>query len=126
MKITRKELIEKWLEALESGEYKQGKGALRIENGQTKYCCLGVLCDVANQYSSKDYFKDSDNSINSILPLNLAKFVNIAENGEFYEGVRRNGKWYSSLTQMNDRGVRFKTIARIIREQMEKGNFEKP
>ena len=38
-----------WLTALRSGDYEQGKGAL-IEvtgEGQRKYCCLGVLCDLA-------------------------------------------------------------------------------
>lgn len=43
MKTTRmpKELKEKWTAALRSGEYKQGKGVLRDENGA--YCCMGVL-----------------------------------------------------------------------------------
>lgn len=35
-----------WLEALRSGEYKQGVGVLHNETEDT-YCCLGVLCDVA-------------------------------------------------------------------------------
>lgn len=34
----------KWIEALRSGKYKQGRGALR--NGDT-FCCLGVLCDIS-------------------------------------------------------------------------------
>lgn len=34
-----------WVEALESGEYKQGKGQLRTSAG--KYCCLGVLTKLA-------------------------------------------------------------------------------
>ena len=46
----RKKMNEKtkgvWLEALRSGEYKQGKGAL-CKNG--KFCCLGVLYDVAGK-----------------------------------------------------------------------------
>ena len=33
----------KWVEALRSGKYKQGRGQLRL--GDT-YCCLGVLCDI--------------------------------------------------------------------------------
>ena len=33
----------KWLEALRSGYYEQGKGRLRTETG---FCCLGVLCDL--------------------------------------------------------------------------------
>ena len=32
--------MKKWLEALRSGEYEQGKGFLKTEDG---YCCLGVL-----------------------------------------------------------------------------------
>lgn len=35
---------EMWIEALESGEYKQGHGQLE-KDGQ--FCCLGVLCDLA-------------------------------------------------------------------------------
>lgn len=34
----------KWIEALRSGEYKQGYGALRDDDDT--FCCLGVLCDV--------------------------------------------------------------------------------
>lgn len=35
------EIKTKWIEALRSGEYKQGKDILKNENGA--YCCLGVL-----------------------------------------------------------------------------------
>ncbi len=38
------ELKAKWLEALRSGRYKQGRKYLRDKNNQ--FCCLGVLCDV--------------------------------------------------------------------------------
>lgn len=41
------EVINKWKDALTSGEYKQGKGYLKSEvNGETVYCCLGVLADL--------------------------------------------------------------------------------
>ena len=33
----------KWAEALESGKYKQGRGALKDKD---QFCCLGVSCDV--------------------------------------------------------------------------------
>jgi len=36
----------KWVEALRSGEYKQGQGALRDARDNT-WCCLGVLCEVS-------------------------------------------------------------------------------
>lgn len=33
----------KWIEALESGEYKQTTNYLKTKNG---FCCLGVACDL--------------------------------------------------------------------------------
>ena len=36
-----------WVEALRSGEYKQGIHTLRRQcEGQDQFCCLGVLCDL--------------------------------------------------------------------------------
>lgn len=44
-----KKLGKKWLEALRSGKYKQGVGALRRETLEgEKFCCLGVLCDIVD------------------------------------------------------------------------------
>lgn len=34
----------KWLKALRSGEYKQGRELLKTKDG--KYCCLGVLAEI--------------------------------------------------------------------------------
>ena len=34
----------KWVEALKSGKYKQGRGQLRSLNNE--FCCLGVLADI--------------------------------------------------------------------------------
>lgn len=45
---------EKWLQALESGEYEQGVGFLLCTG---KYCCLGVGCELSG--ASKD---GTDNS----------------------------------------------------------------
>lgn len=46
-----KALKEKWLKALRSGQYKQTIGALKTQskNGDCRYCCLGVLCDVSGE-----------------------------------------------------------------------------
>lgn len=45
-----KEFAEKWLTALRSGEYKQGRGALcktdRNDHSKNYYCCLGVACAI--------------------------------------------------------------------------------
>lgn len=39
----------KWVQALRSGEYKQGTGVLHAEraDGTHEFCCLGVACDLA-------------------------------------------------------------------------------
>lgn len=39
----------KWIAALESGEYKQGRGSLisQNESGELCYCCLGVAAKIA-------------------------------------------------------------------------------
>ena len=48
MKFTKKQQKanrKKWVAALRSGKYKQGKGQL-YDNLDEKYCCLGVACDL--------------------------------------------------------------------------------
>ena len=37
------EIKQKWVDALRSGKYEQGRGFLRVGD---KFCCLGVLCDL--------------------------------------------------------------------------------
>jgi hypothetical protein len=44
------EIATLWADALESGEYLQGRCALKVQradDSQTEYCCKGVLCDLA-------------------------------------------------------------------------------
>ena len=38
-----KKIKAKWLKALRSGKFKQGKDQLRLGN---RFCCLGVLCEI--------------------------------------------------------------------------------
>jgi hypothetical protein len=47
----RPEVKEKWVAALRSGEYQQTKSYLHLveEDGVDRFCCLGVLCDLAAQ-----------------------------------------------------------------------------
>ena len=42
------EIKAQWVTALRSGDYQQGGNVLhRRTNGEHRYCCLGVLCDIA-------------------------------------------------------------------------------
>ena len=42
--MLKPEIKEKWVTALTSGEYTQGREQLKTPDGN--YCCLGVLCDL--------------------------------------------------------------------------------
>jgi hypothetical protein len=44
--MMNKDLKDKWIKALRSGNYKQGNRQLRSNNNE--YCSLGVLCDVGD------------------------------------------------------------------------------
>lgn len=50
------EIKAKWLAALRSGQYKQGKEYLcRVINNEPSFCCLGVLADVSGlEYHNSD------------------------------------------------------------------------
>lgn len=43
--MMKPEWKKKWLAALRSGEYKQGKNKLRDGD---RFCCIGVLCDIVD------------------------------------------------------------------------------
>jgi hypothetical protein len=46
--MLERNLLERWVENLRSGRYKQGTRRLwKDVNGERHYCCLGVLCDTA-------------------------------------------------------------------------------
>ncbi len=115
----------KWVAALRSGEYQQGKRALNPQEGH--YCCLGVACvvngnalvrqDPASQSLPPNYFKLG-------LPL-------LHEACEWWEVLPyperhldsprvRIGKRWRRLTELNDdvRGYDFNKIADLIEEQL--------
>lgn len=117
MLLLKEEWKKKWLEALRSGKYKQGKGVLQNDKGE--FCCLGVLCDLMPEEVGKwatSCFGDAvfvkerpDANIVSVslLPCNVRALV--------FDGVNGlKGGSLSSLMDMNDRGVPFKVIADYI------------
>lgn len=120
--MKRSDFFELWIVALESGEDRQGKGMLTMIVGNKQfYCCLGVACRVG----VKNGLKVPSFENLHYLPDYMQRFLGVNEQAWFIEPVRYRGRDYDSLAQMNDHGLRFKTIARIIREQLELGNFQK-
>jgi len=55
----RKIIAKKWIKALRSGKYKQGKGYLKqfTSKNEPRHCCLGVLCELYNDTMKKNYKK---------------------------------------------------------------------
>lgn len=114
------EIKQKWVVALRSGEYEQGKGSLKTDN---KFCCLGVLCDLhaketggqwnvssklAGKLVAKSYLESSFD-----LPGKVSKW---AELSLANPGINNSGK---SLIYLNDYlGYSFDQIADIIEENL--------
>lgn len=59
------EIKAKWVSALRSGEYQQGKMLLRPT--ENTYCCLGVLCDIATKSLDNTYWGKSSEHGNGAL-----------------------------------------------------------
>jgi hypothetical protein len=53
----KKQLRDEWVKALRSGEYEQGRHRLQSEGN--RFCCLGVLCLVAEQIGFVTPVRDS-------------------------------------------------------------------
>lgn len=51
-----KEIKEKWVAALRSGKYRQGKKVLNHYN--ESFCCLGVLCELAIEENITQKYDD--------------------------------------------------------------------
>lgn len=52
--MANQEAMRLWVEALRSGQYRQGKSKLRTNSGKrAKHCCLGVLCEIARAQNVK-------------------------------------------------------------------------
>lgn len=116
-----KELKAKWLDALRSGKYVQGRGALRTESDT--YCCLGVLCDVVGEE-----WKRKPSGAWGV-ELVGGEFV---ESGVLTPTVRDKcglnacnpevmlpgGVYPEALSELNDSGMSFAEIADLIEEQL--------
>jgi len=100
-----------WIEALRSGEYKQGRGALREWD---KFCCLGVACELYQRevgglsIEILEPFR-SYNRLTLTLPEPVKDWLKLNSTSGSY-GDR-------SLTVDNDSGRTFEEIADIIESE---------
>lgn len=86
------ELKKRWVEALRSGRYPQGKGLLRDVNGN--YCCLGVLEEIREK--------------------NIDPFATMPDQHDLVANVGLEWNMAVSLAEQNDDGIPFDEIADSI------------
>ena len=93
-------VVKRWVEALRSGEYEQGKHFLEKDG---KFCCLGVLCKIEGHYYEEGK--------SQILPEALRYKIGIKSSiGEY----SLPNEEFNSLTELNDNGYDFESIANFI------------
>ena len=109
-------LMESWVKALRSGEYKQTQGTLKKDGeyggGDKAYCCLGVLCDVwpGGEWASLGYkVTDADEDA----------YAWEEEVGDPLEGILDGFVTQEDLIELNDTyGQTFDQIADAIEESI--------
>ncbi len=106
----KKDIKERWIKALLSGEYFQAQGCLKYGDG---YCCLGVLCDLyliekGGQWEiDKGTFHIDDED--SLLPKKVADWAGVGHRSPSADGV--------ALAVHNDNGNKtFEQIAELIKK----------
>ena len=113
-----------WVDALRSGEFTQGKGALRTKDN--KYCCLGVLCELYLRQTNDDVSWKYDDVFlgyglygeKAVLPNKVIKWSGIVN----YNGKIIDNNVETNLVSLNDKGCSFKgcsfnEIADLIEKQ---------
>lgn len=125
----RKDIAEKWVVALKSGEYKQTQSYLKTDEG---FCCLGVLCDlyakensigwkevISTYYDESEDYKEDYHEIDGsteTLPHSVRDWADMYSD----EGDFKNGLVHPSLVSMNDDlGNNFLEIAEVIEKNYE-------
>lgn len=112
------EIKEKWVAALRSGKYKQGRQLLRNLE-EDSWCCLGVLCDLAIkdglnlkvEVGRGEWTKGASyNGRSSFLPWEVIEWAGLDSS---IPGIER-----TNLVEMNDGGVDFTEIADAIERNL--------
>lgn len=94
----------KWVEALRSGAYKQGRARLKYRN---TFCGLGVLCDLAEKAGVPDAWPRVMKT--ALLPKAVCDWAGLKSSP-----IMVSVSGYAVLANHNDDGMSFSEIADII------------
>ena len=116
--MLKPEVKKKWLKALRSGDYRQGRLGLKNTTGKRNYsyhCCLGVLCEIHAEETGRRWSKSTSSG---------------RERAQKYmrreDALSHTVLTWSSLIEteqaelimMNDSGKSFATIADYIEKNL--------
>lgn len=117
--MANKQVIRQWVDALRSGQYEQGTGGLANgSRGTVKYCCLGVLSELAYQAGVTERTDDGSggfyyDSNGGYLPATAAQWAGIPCAWGHTDVDLGGG---ATAACLNDDGHSFGEIADIIEE----------
>lgn len=113
-----KEVKEKWLKALRSGEYLQGVHQLRCGD---KYCCLGVLSDLyIKETNDGEWVRNDDGEhvikignkmMLEVLPTVIVNWSGLPDMNPNVMGETE------TIACLNDNGLTFNEIADLIEKE---------
>lgn len=113
------EIKAKWLAALRSGEYGQGKDCLKGPGG---FCCLGVLGDLMVEEGKAEWQTDGEDGQAKLFDNKLVLSPQVVD----WAGLPSDPEGFfcgdvglkAPLTMMNDQGATFEELAKIIEERL--------
>ena len=130
-----KQIAKMWVDALESGQYVQGKEYLCAKN---QYCCLGVLCELYVQQTGDnikspgvyDNCTKYDNE-SCVLPQCVIDWAGIGNDDSRNDGKQNAvflvneqeiyfASWNDGEERYFDKDGTFSNIAEVIKEHWEK------
>lgn len=110
---------DKWVKALRSGKYRQGRGSLQVNDA---FCCLGVLCDLAVKDGVKLKVELSEltgeisyDNCTGYPPLSVINWAGLDDPNP---RLPPTGNRPGNLAACNDSGYTFPEIAHLIEENL--------
>lgn len=124
----KKKIAEKWVKALRSGKYKQGRHALKYKTkaGVTRHCCLGVLCELYQKEHKRKLKTKVEPGTEELKGNKVTKFKDcngtLPEEVMNWSGVGTDDGSLpddTTLACKNDYGDSFEKIADVIEKKYE-------
>jgi len=114
-----------WIHALLSGEYQQG--SKRLRDKEDHFCVLGVLCDLYVKHRNDCRWKPMEaksgfrivgkREVHWCEDYLIEPVMKWAGLDSYNPVVEYNGK-KTSLSSLNDQGIHFKAMAKLIEKQL--------